>query len=161
MLFFLNNSHDITVTLLPDGELENRRLTSVKNKLSDILATMTSAEVDELVAKRVELRDEQLRPDSPEALATIPKLSLTDVGKEAEKYPFQFDQSGKSRVSITELDTNGIGPTRRYEDPGRRQFHRASASLRRGRSFPTAPHRVRPRPRLSLRAMTRPRAALT
>ena len=50
-------------------------------RLAEVRAAMDDARVAEVVAETAALHEEQAAPDAPEALATLPRLSLADIGE--------------------------------------------------------------------------------
>ena len=78
-------------------------------KLQEQKSQLTSDQITELIKQNEELKDFQLKPDSPEALASIPKLSLNCVERSAEIFPFEIEADTSLHLSFSELPTNGIG----------------------------------------------------
>ncbi len=106
--YFLNNPHHAVVTLTPDATMEEKRLQDVKSKLGKVKSSISASELDELIRKKHELVENQLKPDSPEATATIPKLTLSDIDKNIEEYPFLLLDENKPKRSFSLQDTNGV-----------------------------------------------------
>ena len=87
--YLLDNPHRVTICLRPDPEFENRRLARLKQRLAERQAQLTPAALDQVVTACRELRAAQLRPDPPEVVATIPKLPLSCIPKQAEVLPLE------------------------------------------------------------------------
>jgi len=93
--YLLNNSHRALVVVKPKRGLAEEREERVRRRLAEIKSKMSEAEIKEIIAATERLRKMQQEPDSPEALATIPLLSLQDIKKEAEKLPLvQREENG-------------------------------------------------------------------
>ncbi len=105
---FLNNPHHAVVTLAPDAAMEEKRLDELKNKLKKVKSSISISELDDLIQKKQELFENQLKPDSPEAIATIPKLALSDIDKNVEQYPFLVIDEDRPKRSFSLQNTNGI-----------------------------------------------------
>ncbi len=79
---FLENRHRVSVLLLPDKKLAAQREEAEKAALAAIEQKLSPAEKDALLQTSARLKAMQEAPDSPEALATIPRLSLADLPRE-------------------------------------------------------------------------------
>ena len=106
--YLLNNQHQAVVTLSPDATMEDKRLSNLAGKLKKIKSCLSSFEFDKLIQKKQELYENQLKPDSPEAIATIPKLVLSDIEKTIEHYPFQLLKDDYPKRSFSLQNTNAI-----------------------------------------------------
>ena len=106
--YFLKNPHQSTILLTPDDQLERRRSQELWEKLTALKMAMTAQEIKEILNKNRKLHEYQLTPDSPEALASIPKLSLDCVEKLTEKFPFEIIMDGTPELSFSHQPTNGI-----------------------------------------------------
>ena len=83
----LNNTHRTTVVLLPSPDANKAREEAEKAMLDKARMAFSDAERAQIMRTADELRRLQDTPDSPEALATIPVLSLEDIPKEAPVLP--------------------------------------------------------------------------
>ncbi len=104
----IDNPHRLTLVMVPDEEHEAKRLQRLAERLDTIQNAKTAKELAQIEADAKELREAQLQPDPPEALATIPKLPLSDVDRQAEEYPITRIQDYPT-VLFSEQPTNGIG----------------------------------------------------
>jgi len=83
----INNPHSSLVIVNPKkglGEEEEKR---VKETLDRYKESLTKEEIAELIEKNKKLKNMQMTDDSPEAKATIPKLSISDVNPKSEVIP--------------------------------------------------------------------------
>ena len=106
--WFLDNTHRVTVVLLPDTHLAARRDAAERAKLDALAAALNPAERQELAEHTVALREAQQAPDSPEALATIPGLELGDLPPRNALIPTDFEQAGPTLALLHPLDTTGV-----------------------------------------------------
>jgi len=83
----LGNTHRTTVVLLPSPDANKAREEAEKTMLGKARMAFSEAELAQIMRATEELRRLQDTPDSPEALATIPVLSLEDIPKEAPVLP--------------------------------------------------------------------------
>jgi len=106
--YLLDNTHKVFVTLKPEAGKVEQTQAELNLKLEGIKSRMSSEEVDRCILECEELHRRQSATDSPENLATIPVLKLSDIRREPE----QIDRIIKSWDSNTEIyvsqKTNGI-----------------------------------------------------
>lgn len=101
---FVENSHRSTVILEADAGLAERRAAEEQSRLAQARSAMTPEQLDAVVADTLELQRRQSTPDSPEALATIPTLRLSDLEPKIKTIPIAQD----GPVLYHDLFTNGI-----------------------------------------------------
>lgn len=107
--WFLDNSHVSTVLLLPDAHLAERREQAETDRLARIQQSLNEAERCELAESTRKLLEAQQTPDAPEALATIPCLSITDLPRENKPIPVDALLTGKGNEILTHpLNTMGV-----------------------------------------------------
>lgn len=104
----LDNPHRSTVTILPDPEEGARRENAEKAALGAARATMSDADLQAVSAAAERLQILQERPDSPEALASIPSLELADLPKESMRIPSEAGKIGTSTLLYHDLPTSSI-----------------------------------------------------
>ena len=78
--YMLDNPHRVTVVLAPDKNLREREEATERARLDAARAAMTPAEIKQVIKQTRELKAMQEKPDSAEALATIPMLKLGGSG---------------------------------------------------------------------------------
>jgi presequence protease len=79
----LGNPHALMITLKPKPGLEKQNSRKTTEKLADFHQKCTPAELEALVNTTRDLMEYQNKEDTPEAVATIPVLRLTDISPEA------------------------------------------------------------------------------
>jgi len=105
---FLENSHRSTVTLVPDAKQAERTEAEENDRLAAIRKAMSPAEIEEVVSNTQRLLKLQATPDSPEAIATIPLLSRTDLDKNVRIVERDVQEMHGTTVVTHNLFTNGI-----------------------------------------------------
>jgi len=106
--YILNNPHMTCLILKPDPELLEKEKEAEEKKLQKAKEAMSSAEIGSIIENTKELRMAQERPDSPEALASIPILKLGDLEKKNRIVPIATIDEDGVPVLYHDLFTNGI-----------------------------------------------------
>ena len=106
--YLLANSHRVTLLLEPDAALNQSKEAAEKEKLAAIKAQMSAADLEEIIATTAALKVRQETPDTPEALAAIPMLTLADLDKESKTIPSVESEAHGSTILHHDLFTNGI-----------------------------------------------------
>ena len=104
----LGNAHRVTLTLAPDTLYEDRRTAAEKAGLAKVAARMDAAGREAVARDEATLRTFQEAPDSPEALATIPSLTLADLPKAETPIPQRHETLGQTLVLCHDIETNGV-----------------------------------------------------
>ncbi|EHJ48664.1 Peptidase M16C associated domain protein [Solidesulfovibrio carbinoliphilus subsp. oakridgensis] len=107
--YFLDNPHQVTLTLAPDTELDAKRLAAEKEELAAVAAGLDEAGRQKITAIQEELRRLQETPDSPEDLAKIPGLALADLPVVETPIPQEARAGQAATVLLHPLETAGIG----------------------------------------------------
>ncbi|XP_020237092.1 presequence protease 2, chloroplastic/mitochondrial [Cajanus cajan] len=106
--FILNNPHQVTVEMQPDPEKAAREEATEKQILQKVKANMTTEDLAELTRATHELRLKQETPDPPEALKSVPSLSLQDIPKEPIRVPTEVGDINGVKVLQHDLFTNDV-----------------------------------------------------
>ncbi|OAY39086.1 presequence protease 1, chloroplastic/mitochondrial [Manihot esculenta] len=106
--FILNNPHRVTVEMRPDPEKATRDEAAEREILEKLKAGMTEEDLAELARATQELRLKQETPDPPEALKTVPSLSLNDIPKEPIHVPTEVGDINGVKVLQHDLFTNDV-----------------------------------------------------
>ncbi len=88
--------------------MRQRQDAAEAERLAELRAGMDADQLTALLEGTKTLRRIQETPDSPEALATIPTLTLADLDKECKVIPLEVLEAGESTVLFHDLFTNGI-----------------------------------------------------
>jgi Zn-dependent M16 (insulinase) family peptidase len=108
----VQNTHRSTIEMVPSKTLEAEQVKDELDRLAAIKAGMSDADLDEVIAKTIELKKIQAAEDSPESRATIPSLQLSDLKREVAEYPIAVSEnendSGVTVVRHEMGSTSGI-----------------------------------------------------
>ncbi len=85
----IENPHALLMVLKPQPGLEKEISAQIKKELADYKASLSEEELIQLVEETKALKEYQKLEDTPEALATIPMLSLSDISPEVEWYDIE------------------------------------------------------------------------
>ena len=113
---FIDNKHKATLIMRPSSTLGERRTKEERESLKSIKDSLTEAEISEIINIDKELKEWQMSEDTPEALATIPQLKISDISAEVEKIPVELKKLDGVDVLEVEAATNGIVYTDLYFD---------------------------------------------
>eukprot|EP00873_Tetraselmis_striata_P018587 jgi/Tetstr1/438851/TSEL_027360.t1 len=106
--YLLENSHCVTVQLLPDTELGPTVEKAEKERLASLKEGLSEAELQQIIENTKALKERQETPDKPEALKCIPSLALEDIPKEAGTIPTAASSELGSTLLHHELFTNDV-----------------------------------------------------
>lgn len=106
--YLLDNSHRVTVVLKPDAGLGEKRAAEEQDRLEKVRAKMNDADLSAVMRQAAALRLRQETPDSPDALATIPRLHLSELEKTVRTIPTVESMVHDARVLVHDLFTNDI-----------------------------------------------------
>ena len=104
----LSNPHRTMVVLKPDASLQDREEADEKARLKKVQEAMKRDDLERVRENAGELKRSQQAPDSPEALAAIPMLSLSDLDTKNRVIPLTVSEAHESRLLLHDLFTNGI-----------------------------------------------------
>jgi Zn-dependent M16 (insulinase) family peptidase len=107
---FIDNPHRTTVVMLPDPDLARRRDEQQTGRLAAIARSLSAQERSAVMDQAARLKKKQQTPDSPESLATIPRLSVSDMPRENKRIPDQVMPVGAAAVPLHfhDLPTSGV-----------------------------------------------------
>jgi presequence protease len=108
--YLLENPHRVTVSLEPDPEEGKRREQAEEARLAKAKSAMTAEQLQQVIENAAELKRLQETPNSPEALATLPYLKLSDLDAKIKTIPIEITRSrgGSASLLFHDLPTNGI-----------------------------------------------------
>jgi Zn-dependent M16 (insulinase) family peptidase len=105
---FIDNPHRATVILKPDPQEGARREAAERERLQQTRAAMGTEELKVIRDNTHELKRRQEAPDSPEDLAKIPVLQLSDLDEQTKRIPLQVSEQAGTKILFHDLFTNGI-----------------------------------------------------
>ena len=106
------DTHEIILT--PDQEMDERLRAEEETRLNARLSAMDDAAFERLLRDNARLTAWQQTPDSPEAVATLPQLSLSEVNPEPEKVPTELSTQDGVTVLYHEAPCPGISHVNMY-----------------------------------------------
>lgn len=106
--YILSNPHMTIIVLRPDMTLLEKERSAEEKRLEKVKNAMSPEDIRSVLDKTMELRTAQEMPDSPEALATIPMLRLSDLEKKNRVIPLETMYEKGAPVFYHDLFTNGI-----------------------------------------------------
>lgn len=104
----IDNPHRATLIMLPDKTLADKRGEREASELREILAAMSDEELEAIKRDKTALDEWQQTPESNEALASLPTLSIEDIPKKAERVPIEVTSYEGARVIYHDINTSGI-----------------------------------------------------
>ena len=88
----LDNPHRLTLTAQPDADLQEARDQEMARHLAEVKAGMSRERLREIARDAEQLAREQKRPNSPEALATLPQLPVSAIPPRPREIPTELVQ---------------------------------------------------------------------
>ena len=104
----IDNPHALLLVMKPEPGMEARITEAAGKKLADYKAGLSEEEINSIIRSTGKLIARQDSEDSPEALATIPKLSLSDVSPEGEWFQVEEKDAGGQKILYLEEFTNNV-----------------------------------------------------
>ncbi len=106
--YFINNPHSLLLSMEPKPGMDKEKSAKQDAQLSDYKSKLAPADVDKLVSATKELIAFQKQEDTPEALASIPLLNLSDINPKCAFYGVEEKVSNGTKVVYHEEFTNNI-----------------------------------------------------
>ncbi|MCD8382241.1 MAG: insulinase family protein [Clostridiales bacterium] len=100
--------HQAAVCLLPSATLGEEKARRERERLAAVKAGWTEEETQTVIDRFCRLRERQGTPDSPQALAAIPTLSLADISPRLHRTPQEVTSVDGVTVLHQPLETGGI-----------------------------------------------------
>ncbi len=104
----LENNHKCEIILKPSPDAGNVRRDTERKRLEKESAAWSQEEREMLINREKRLVEMQSREDTPEVLATLPKLTLADVSPEPEQFPTEIIKTDGVTVLRHDIPTSGI-----------------------------------------------------
>jgi len=106
--YFLDNPHRTSLILRPDLDMDRREREAEEKRLGKAKEEMGRDNIESVISNVKRLREIQETPDSPEALATIPMLRLSDLDRMNKIIPLESMKEAGTRILYHDIFTNGI-----------------------------------------------------
>ena len=128
--YILDNNHKSLITAEPVVGLNSEKDKALRDRLAELKAGMTDDELDALINDTRHLKDYQTEPSTPEELATIPLLDISDINPEPRKLYNRESEVEGVQVIAHDIFTNGISyfdiffdiSDMKFEDLGKMQL---------------------------------------
>ncbi len=104
----LDNPHRVTLALEPDPGLAAREEAEEAAQLAALARDMGPAGLSRVAEEQARLRVIHETPDTPEALASIPRLGPDDLPRDNKRIPTDESPLTDSRLFFHDLHTSGI-----------------------------------------------------
>ena len=112
----VENTHTATVVLRPSSTLGRERRRADRERLDALERSWSREERDQIADQADALRIAQQTEDTPEQLATLPHLALSDVPETAERLLLTVETAEGRTVLHAPYDTDGIVYSELYFD---------------------------------------------
>jgi hypothetical protein len=106
--YLLKNPHRTHLLLEPDPDLAKKEVASERERLARARAAMSPSDLEAVRLTSEKLKDRQGTPDSPEDLAAIPSLRLTDLSRVNTWIPSESLPEKGAQILYHDLFTSGI-----------------------------------------------------
>lgn len=106
--YLLNNNHMNLFLLEPKKGLQKKLNEKTKKQLEDYKKSLSEDEINKIILNTNYLKEKQNLPDTPEALKSIPMLSLNDIKKKPDEIKFKKINLNEVITLYHPDDTNGI-----------------------------------------------------
>ncbi|MEG1847875.1 MAG: insulinase family protein [Lachnospiraceae bacterium] len=107
--YLLRNTHKAVIMVEPIKGLTTKLEQQLQDKLNTYKNSLTTEEINAIIADTKALQAYQEEPTAPEILAKIPLLTREDMTKEAEGFVNREVKVGETTLLRHDLFTNGIG----------------------------------------------------
>src|SRR5690606_15010676 len=105
----IDNPHRITLVFVPDPELESRKEQEINQKLKEIRAKLSDEQLQRIAETTAELDRIAATPNSPEAIATLPQLKVSDLPPKPRHIPTTVETiEGGIELLVNDVFANGV-----------------------------------------------------
>lgn len=114
--YILNSKHYVQVVLNPSKTLAAQKAEAMNKAMEDLKASMTEEERVNAVKVTNDLIEYQSKKDTPEELACLPKLKLSDISTEVNQLASEFSTENDIKFITHNFNTNKIAYLKMYFD---------------------------------------------
>ena len=105
----LDNPHRMTAVLRPDREWQDRADTAFAARMEHVRAELSPERLEAVAPEAAELERTSGTPNSPEALATLPQLSVKDLPPKPRHIPTRVESmGGGAELLRNDVFSNGV-----------------------------------------------------
>ena len=105
---FIENPHRLTNILSPDRDMQAKMDAELAEQMKKTRAQLTDDEVQRIAADAAELERLNGVPNSPEALANLPQLQVSDLPEKPKHIPTTVENVGGQDLLRNDVFANGI-----------------------------------------------------
>ncbi len=106
--WFLENPHRLLSIMEPSAAYQESQVQAFRERMAARKAGLSQETLEEIRRAAESLQRMQMEPDSPETLATLPKLNLPDIPRDIDRIPVERTAVSGIEVLRHEIFTNGI-----------------------------------------------------
>ncbi len=106
--YLLDNAHRVTLILKPDPNVRAEREAAERQRLEEANRALTDADRAQIAQQVAALKAYQESQDSPEKLALLPTLKLSDIDRKIKTIPTEHLDLDGVPLLYHDLDTNGV-----------------------------------------------------
>ncbi|MDR0511656.1 MAG: insulinase family protein [Treponema sp.] len=106
--YLLDNPHRALIIIKPTEGFQEEKEAALHSRLLEIDSSLGEEERQVIAEKNEELKVQQEKENSPEALASIPHLSRSDLKAEIETVKREYDDASGVPALVNPIFTNGI-----------------------------------------------------
>lgn len=106
--WLMENTHRLLCVMEPSATFQEDREETVRERMARLKASLSPEAQRKIREETLAMARFQTEPDTPEAVATLPKLAIDDISREIESTPTERSQVGGVPVFSHDLFTNGI-----------------------------------------------------
>ncbi|KAL7472131.1 hypothetical protein ACHAXS_012467 [Conticribra weissflogii] len=109
--FLLTNNHRVVLELYPSTTLEAEKLQDEKIQAKRAQSKMNDKEYENVIEEGKKLKKLQAEEESPEVIASNPRLSISDIDKSSIEYPIEVEEDAFGsgiRLITHEVTSSGI-----------------------------------------------------
>ncbi|MCZ7643935.1 MAG: insulinase family protein [Planctomycetota bacterium] len=105
----LDNPHRVSLTLAPEKGLQSKKDRDAAEKLQERKAALSKEQLEKIAREQNELVRMQDTPNSPEALATLPQLKVSDLPRKPKHIPTKLETlPGGAAFLSNDVFANGV-----------------------------------------------------
>ena len=104
----LNNPHRLALVCKPDRKMQARKDTAFSRKMARQKKRLGKEKLEKINAEAAKLEELQSQPNSPEALATLPQLKVSDLPPKPKHIPTAVEPEGRIAFLRNDVFANGV-----------------------------------------------------
>lgn len=105
----IDNPHRLTIVFTPDRELAARQEAEIAERLKAIRQRMTDQDMQRIAERTAELDRLAAMQSTPEALATLPRLKVSDLPRKPREIPTEVQKlPGGPELLVNDVFANGV-----------------------------------------------------